>query len=62
MNADVAEVVTMLVAVNAGALLALVALSFIGSVLALEGLEKLDLWMRRNDEQRPSTPPIDEKA
>ena len=61
MNADVAEVVTMLVAVNAAALLALIALSFIGSVLALEGLEKLDLWMRRKDE-RPSTHTIDEKA
>ena len=61
MNADVAEVVTMLVAVNVAALLALVALSFIGSVLALEGLEKLDGWMRRKDE-RPSAPASVEKA
>ena len=49
----------MLVTVNVAALVVLIVLSFVGSVLALEGLEKLDLWMRRRDEKRPSTPTID---
>ena len=53
MNADMAEVVMMIAAVNAAAVLVLVPLSFIGSALALNGLEKLDLWMRRRDEKRP---------
>jgi hypothetical protein len=56
MSGDIAKVVTMLVTVNVVALVVLIALSFAGSVLALEGLEKLDLWMRRRDEKMPSTP------
>ena len=53
MNANIAEVVTLLVTVNVVALVALVPLSFIGSALALHGLEKLDVWLRRKDEKRP---------
>jgi hypothetical protein len=56
MSGDIAKVVTMLVTVNVVALVVLIALSFAGSVLALEGLEKLDLWMRRRDEKMPSRP------
>jgi len=52
MNADIAEVVRMIVAVNAAAVPLLLAMSFIGSALALEGLDKLDTWMRRTDEKR----------
>jgi hypothetical protein len=55
MNADIAEVVTMIVAVNAAAVVVLVVLSFIGSMLALDGLAKLDEWMRRRDEKPPSS-------
>src|SRR5687768_570629 len=53
MNADIGEVVIMIVAVNAGAMLLLVVMSFVGSALALEGLERLDTWMGRQDEKRP---------
>jgi hypothetical protein len=52
MNADIAEVVRMIVAVNAAAVPLLLVMSFIGSALALEGLDKLDTWMRRMDEKR----------
>jgi hypothetical protein len=51
MSAGVAEVVTMLLTINAAAVAVLVPLSFIASALALEGLEKLDGWMRRKEER-----------
>ena len=53
MNADMVEVVMKLAALNAAAAVVMVPLSFIGSALALNGLETLDLWMRRKDEKRP---------
>ncbi|MBL9207035.1 MAG: hypothetical protein JNN01_18235 [Opitutaceae bacterium] len=51
MSADIAAVVTLLAAVNAVAVIVLVPLSFVGSVAALKGLEKLDLWLRRSGEK-----------
>ena len=52
----------MLVALNAAALVVLVPLSFIGSALALDGVARLDAWLRRRDERRPSKPVTDERA
>ncbi|MFO1452569.1 MAG: hypothetical protein U1F61_30665 [Opitutaceae bacterium] len=52
MSADIAAVVTLLAAVNTVAVIVLVPLSFAGSVVALKGLEKLDLWLRRRGEKR----------
>ena len=52
MSTGITEVVLILAAVNAVAVVVLVPLSFIISGLALDGLERLDLWMRRRDEKR----------
>jgi hypothetical protein len=60
MSAGIGEVVLMLVAVNLAALVVLVPLSFVGSALALDGLEKLDSWLRRKDERRPSGAVVDD--
>jgi hypothetical protein len=62
MSAGIGEVVSLLVAVNAAALVVLVILSFVGSALALDGLEKLDSWLRRRDHRRPLTTPDDHAA
>ena len=62
MTDDVAKVVTMLVTVNAAAVMVMIALSFLGGVLALEGLEKLDGWMRRRDGRRAPKPIVEETA
>jgi hypothetical protein len=54
MNSEIAEVVTMIVTVNAAAVVLLIVLSFVGSALALEGLAKLDTWIRLREGKRPS--------
>ena len=56
MPKEIAEVVTMLAAVNGAAVIVMVVLSFVGSALALEGLEWLDGWIRRREERRPAKP------
>jgi hypothetical protein len=62
MNAQVAEVLKMLMEVDAAAFVVMVPLAFIGSVFALEGLERFDLSMRRKVEKRLLAPTSDEKA
>jgi hypothetical protein len=47
MNEDLAKIIIMLAAVNVAAAIVMVPLSYIVSAWALNGLEKLDLWMSR---------------
>jgi hypothetical protein len=54
MNADIAEVITLVLAVYAASVLLLCVLSFVGSAVALNGLAKLDTWMRHKDHVRPT--------
>ena len=54
MNAEIAELITVVLAVYTAAVLLLFVLSFVGSALALNGLEKLDTWMRHKDHERPT--------
>ncbi len=58
MSASIAEAMLILVAVNAAAVFVMVPLAFLGSALALDGLEKLDVWMR-DRESRPLVRPSD---
>ncbi|HUR57300.1 MAG TPA: hypothetical protein VM029_06300 [Opitutaceae bacterium] len=60
MNADIARVVGTIVAANVAAMFVLVALSFLGGAWALDGLEKLDVWLRRKGEDRSR--PVEDKA
>jgi hypothetical protein len=52
MSEHIAKVVAMLVALNAAVMVVMIPLSFIVSVLALNGLEKFDLWLRHRAEKR----------
>ena len=45
MKTDVADIVTMLLAVNVGAMLLLAVMAYVSSVLVLDGLESLDRWL-----------------
>lgn len=47
-----AQVIMLFVAVNVAAMFLLLVLSFAGSALALDWLEKLDAWIRRKEERR----------
>jgi hypothetical protein len=58
MSAETAEVVRMLLAINAGAIVLLVPLSFVASALALESLGKLDSWLRRREEASLTPPDV----
>jgi hypothetical protein len=51
MNTDIAKMVTLVVTVNVAAMFLVVILSFVGSVWALEWLEKLDTWLRREHDK-----------
>ena len=44
----------MIVAVNAAAVVLMIILAFVGSAIALEGLAKLDTWLRIREGKRPS--------
>jgi len=52
MDAQIAEVVKMLLTLDTAVLVVIVPLSFIASELALKGLEKLDLWMSRKAREK----------
>jgi hypothetical protein len=62
MSAGIGEVVLMVVVVNVAALVVLVPLSFVGAALALDGLAKLDSWLRRRDERRRFGAVLDDVA
>jgi hypothetical protein len=62
MNALAAELIARLAVADVAAFVVMLPLSIIGSVLALEGLERFDLSMRRKVEKRLLAPTSDEKA
>ena len=53
MNAEIAKVAVLLMAVNAAAAVVMIPLALGASALALDGLEKFDLWLRCRSALRP---------
>jgi len=54
-NSEIAGMVVVLAAVNVAAMFVLLVMSYLGSVLSLDGLELLDRWLDASQKPRSET-------